>query len=358
MKGDQNALNYVLERQLNGGDGFQVELDKASFLIGVMQPGPQKNELSLKFYQLTNDIVSHLNLIKQEAAKLDPVKLNDAILFQYNNLIANSKRNIIRPSEFDSIFKVYVDYASCDVKSNLVKFIDSAYINQNGLVLLEDEKLKISTVKAQLSCQSVQQVALPVGTSTSTQVSVPLNSPSSFQTLPVNNPQATIAPIVLNQSASGDFSKLVENCDVKDSQSCLNAAKMIIDGAAMSQIKSESQRKNLAIGLLDKGSSLGNVDAKYALFDLLESIKLLSPSESAKSAELLAYFESNKNDSAALRIAYANINSYDPLKIIFGSLDGRLTEYCNQARLIGVKQNLNSTDRLIVNKILSSPLCK
>jgi len=358
LKGDQNALSYVLDRQLSGGDGFQIELDKASILIGLMQPSSQRNELSLKYYQLTNDVFSHLNLIKQEASKLDPVKLNDAMVFQFNNLIANSKRNIIRPSEFDSIFKVYIDYASCDLKGNLVKFIDSSYINQNGLILLEDEKLKISAVKSLLACQSLQQATPAVVAPPNAQVFLPLNPPSSLQTAPINNSQVVSTPIILNQAVSGDFSKLVENCDLKDSQSCVSAAKMIIDGAAMAQIKNESQRKNLAVGLLDKGSVLGNVDAKYALFDLLESFKLQTPAEMAKSAELLAYFESNKNDSASLRIAYTNINSYDPLKIIFGTLDGRLTEYCNQARLISVKQNLNASDRILVNKILSSPLCK
>lgn len=358
LKGDQNAINYVLDRQLNGGDGFQIELDKASVFISLLQSGPKKNELSLKFYQLTNDIVSHLNLLKQEGSNINPVRMNEALIFQFNNLVANSKRNIIRPSEFDSTFKIYIDYATCELKGNVINFIDSSYVNQSGLVLLEEEKVKISNVKAQLGCQSAQPVAVQVVAPKTSPSLLPLNSPSSFQSSPVLNTQGISSQVVSNSVTSGDFSRLIENCDSKDSASCLNAAKMILDGVAMTDIKSESQRKNLAFGLLDKSSNLGNVDAKYALFDLLESIKLQSPAENAKSAELLSYFEANKNDSAVLRIAYTNINSYDPLKIIFGTLDGRLTEHCNQARLIAVKQNLNSSDRAIVTKILSSQLCK
>jgi len=368
LRSEQAAVAFVLERQISGSDGFQQDLGKIPLFLDLLNNGIVKTEFSLKYSQLTNDVASHRKLLVQDGRGIDQNKLNEALNFQLNYLLAVASRNPIKLSEFESEFGMYIELGTCEVKSKLIRYIDATYANSPNLT--EPEKLKITNIKNSLSCNSQQPSVVPqqVQSITSSPLVTPsivLNSnnssPTPFvaspSTPPIQSMSVPSSNSALINSSGSEFGFLVERCDQKDGNSCYNAGVLIIENKAMPELVDQSKRKELAYSMFEKGSNLGNKQAKYELFDLIESSRIQSPKEMQKLQDLIKEFETFADDAGLLRIAFSNVNTVNPLNIIFGGLDGRLSNFCNQIRLISVKPSLSTRDKAIADKGLATQVC-
>ena len=368
LRSEQAAVAFVLDRQISGTDGFQQDLIKIPLFLDLLNSGIVKTEFSLKYYQLTNDVASHRKLLAQDGKSIDQNKLNEALNFQLNFLLAGASRNSIKLSEFETEFGIYIDLGTCDVKSKLIRYVDSSYSNSPHLT--EPEKLKITNIKNSLLCNSQQPSVVQTQVTSSTaplvNPSIVLNTNNIPATTPIvpssslntvnSNSVAQINSASINPSSS-EFGFLVERCDQKDGNSCYQAGLLLIENKAMPELVDQSKRKDLAYSIFEKGSNLGNKQAKYELFDLIESSRIQGPKELQKLQDLIKEFEVTGDDAGLLRIAYSNVNTVNPLNIIFGGLDGRLSNFCNQIRLIAVKPSLSSRDKAIADKGLATQVC-
>ncbi|MFC6282754.1 MULTISPECIES: MORN repeat-containing protein [Polaromonas] len=174
-------------------------------------------------------------------------------------------------------------------------------------------------------------------------------------------PAVQSAPAPDKDLSRTEFAALLASCDKKEVKSCVAAAKKILANEALPDVTDPDSRQRLALDLLDKAIAVGSVDAMNAEFDIFDTVKL--PSAIAflwlqRQVGLISELEKADEDSAKLRIAYHNLTTSNPLKMVFGAIDGRMNAYCNQLRLIRAKGDLPATDSAYVVKALDTTYCK
>ena len=183
----------------------------------------------------------------------------------------------------------------------------------------------------------------------------------------MNEGQRTTASIVLPapvpDKAPGrqEFGALLSACDKKDAKSCVSAAKKILANEALPDVTDNDSRQRLALDLLDRAIANGSVDAMNTEFDIFDTVKL--PSSIAflwlqRQGPLISELEKVDEDSAKLRVAYHNLTTANPLKIVFSAIDGRMNAFCNQLRLIRAKGDLPAADAAYMAKALDTAYCK
>ena len=162
------------------------------------------------------------------------------------------------------------------------------------------------------------------------------------------------------QAATGQqsFVQQLNACDRKNPVACIDAARQIIAGQVMMELVDKDEREKLALTNLDKAISFGSIDAMIMEYDIYDAYRLQSPTIQKKIADFMIEFKKSSNDSAVLRFYYNSLNTSDPLKLIFGKLDGSMVDYCNQVKLIKYKGNMSPVDNFVIEKALSTVLCK
>ncbi|MFS2034713.1 hypothetical protein ACEN8I_11875 [Polaromonas sp. CT11-55] len=182
------------------------------------------------------------------------------------------------------------------------------------------------------------------------------DSRNDSQALPTQS-----APAADKNTGRTEFAALLAACDKKEVRSCVAAAKKILANEALPDVTDPDSRQRLALDVLDKAVAIGSVDAMTAEFDVFDAAKLPSPIAFAwlqRQTGLIGELEKVDEDSAKLRIAYHNLTTTNPLKMVFGAIDGRMNAYCNQLRLIRAKGDLPATDSAYVVKALDTTYCK
>lgn len=186
--------------------------------------------------------------------------------------------------------------------------------------------------------------------------SSPINRGNENQVAKVQSPPASDKGM-----SRTDFAVLLTSCDRKEVKSCVTAAKKILANEALLDVTDPDSRQRLALDVLDKAIAIGSVDAMNIEFDIFDAVKL--PSAIAflwlqRQGSLISELEKVDDDSAKLRLAYHNLTTSNPLKMVFSAIDGRMNAYCNQLRLIRAKGDLPATDSAYVVKALDSTYCK
>ena len=186
--------------------------------------------------------------------------------------------------------------------------------------------------------------------------SIPVNRGNDSQF-----PAAQSAPVPDKALSRPEFGALLSECDKKDAKSCVAAAKKILTNEALLDVTDTDSRQRLALDLLDKAIANGSVEAMNIEFDIFDTVKL--PSSIAflwlqRQGALIGELEKVDEDSAKLRVAYHNLTTANPLKIVFSAIDGRMNAYCNRLRLIRAKGDLPVTDSAYVVKALDATYCK
>ncbi len=169
------------------------------------------------------------------------------------------------------------------------------------------------------------------------------------------------APASDKSQGRTEFAALLAACDRKEVKSCVAAAKKILANEALPDVTDAASRQRLALDVLDKAIAIGSVDAMTVEFDVFDAAKLPSPIAFAwlqRQVSLISELEKADEDSAKLRIAYHNLTTSNPLKMVFGAIDGRMNAYCNQLRLIRAKGDLPDADSAYVVKALDTTYCK
>ncbi|MDW5442608.1 hypothetical protein [Polaromonas sp. SM01] len=174
-------------------------------------------------------------------------------------------------------------------------------------------------------------------------------------------PGTAVAATGLAADAAPQFAALLASCDKKEARSCVAAARKILANDALPEVTDPESRQRLALDVLDKAIATGSVDAMTVEFDVFDAAKMPSAIAFAwlqRQTSLIGELEKAEEDSAKLRIAYHNLTTSNPLKMVFGAIDGRMNAYCNQLRLIRAKGDLAATDSAYVVKALDTTYCK
>lgn len=187
-------------------------------------------------------------------------------------------------------------------------------------------------------------------------VSSPLNRGNDSQVPGAQSPLASDK----NMSRT-EFAALLTSCDKKEVKSCVTAAQKILSNEALLDVTDPDSRQRLALDVLDKAIAMGSVDAMNIEFDIFDGVKL--PSGIAflwlqRQTTFISELEKVNEDSAKLRVAYHNLTTSNPLKMVFGAIDGRMNAYCNQLRLIRAKGDMPATESAYVAKALDATYCK
>jgi hypothetical protein len=156
------------------------------------------------------------------------------------------------------------------------------------------------------------------------------------------------------------FSKKLTECDRGIGRGCKDAAGEIISGTAMTDVVDLDTRKRLALDLLEKGIKAGDAESLLAAYDIYSDSRLpsviafMSPKNVPP---IVGTLEKSNTDSAKVRVAFHNLTTIDPFKVILGSLDGSMTGYCNQLRLLKAKGLVAVRDAEYASKALATSYC-
>jgi S1-C subfamily serine protease/TPR repeat protein len=161
--------------------------------------------------------------------------------------------------------------------------------------------------------------------------------------------------------AKVSFSSQMKECDKQVVSACIDAAEMVISKQAVADINDDDARKSMALDILEGVASTGNAAALAKQFDIYESAKLPSRVAIAafqKTSAIVEALGKSRDDLAKVRVAYQNLTTLDPLKMVFGSLGGRMVDFCNQIRVIKAKGTLPFPDSAYADKALGTMHCK
>ncbi len=214
--------------------------------------------------------------------------------------------------------------------------------------------------KCALPAGGMEDCTMNEGQRVTASIAAPAPVPASPANRGNDNQALTAQSAPAADKGRTEFAALLAACDRKDVRSCVAAAKKILANDALPEVTDPDSRQRLALDVLDKAIAIGSVDAMTAEFDVFDAAKLPSPIAFAwlqRQTILIGELEKTDEDSAKLRIAYHNLTTSNPLKMIFGSIDGRMNAYCNQLRLIRAKGDLSATDTAYVVKALDTTYC-
>jgi len=367
-KGDAKSVKFVADRELIGFDGFPRNLDRAKIFIDILPAGVAKLENDLYYLQLSGLRKQHqVFLLQNQDQDMNLSNLKEALIYQFDAISKNLKQagqsiapEIVSLDLIKPLVEIGFAKGDCEVrkKSNdlLTEMKRQFPPEDAGEIAYYDENI----VKEECAKDNI---AFPVRGNQSPKVDTSIQSKGNSTTisktseatsaLPAKPVPGTSVPIVAKS-----FEQQLNTCDLKDVSACLDAANQILTGGVMKEITDKDAREKLALSILDKAVALDSIEAMVMEYDIFDAYKFPTPLAMQKITEFMTQFQKSTLDSARLRFYYNSLSTYDPLKSLFGTLSGSMSDYCNQVILIKSKGNLRPSDSRIVEKSLATIHCK
>jgi TPR repeat protein len=376
IKGDQKAVQFVAERHLLGFDGFVQDLKKSNYFINIIDNVTIKTELKLYQLQLEKNYSEHYNLLSTNT-NIDIGKMNEGLDFQLSNVILKASKNeLTMPTELAKYATLINEYGDCKIRIELSNLIVKYYDNNQSLI--DEDRAILNKIKPNTDCSNLivarprrdiftpisSSVPVPIPTTTTTTTPAPTKIESKVpltNITPILSPNSSVIKsneVNPSKSLNSDFSTLLDQCDKKEYNSCLQAADLVSNKIALKEITDDDSRTKIIIEILDKAANLGSIDAKYRIYDVLSPIRLPSATQYQRYKELLADFESLKTDSANIRIIHDSLLSFNPIGTLFQTIGGKTKELCLQAILLNSKINISSVEKKYLDSVITSVHCK
>ncbi len=382
--GDPDAALYVGDAYLNGKDYFEKNPRLAKeFLQEAMKSSNQQIAMEvfpllLDQMQSEGNLKEHFSTIKNEIQRKTPKASIAAQKFDYEADYLSKRFNDLNSNEILDI----VDLASNPIisKQNKAKVAQSItlIIQAKGRLLTIQERDSLNRYREELIAESgglvpsAPQPQLQVPPAQEQQKSSAVNSKSTTQLPPQNNPQIirnqtspmtltetpqTSAPISLSMQ---EFTEVEKNCRSNQANACLLAGKIMISDKPPQEIfdMSTKTRTIRALRYFESAITLNNFEAMELAVDLYADPNFInrafnSYTDTTRANELMNQMVSANYPGGLIRVARDDM--FNPEKLL--EL-GKKKQACMTSRDILSNPQTTESTKQIATEIYESQFCK